>query len=53
MVLMMLVYRCVNSFRLGLLERESNSSTVPDLYAVAQGIGVWLNHQHRSQFEVS
>ena len=44
--------RCTFRDRLGILERQGSSAVMPDVFAVMQGLAVWLQNQSSHCFQV-
>ena len=45
--------RCSFNGRLGILERHGGNQNLPDMYAIMQGMALWLQSQDSNHFEVS
>ena len=45
--------RCSFNGRLGILERHGGSQGLPDMYAIIQGMALWLQSQEPHHFKVS
>ena len=45
--------RCSFNGRLGILERHGGNQNLPDMYAIMQGMALWLQSQEPHHFKVS